>query len=174
MQAIDALRDTLPEAAKDLKIGLSSVLGAETLNEAQRFGVAVACAIAARNPTLRDAVLSDATSAGIAAEVIDDARAAAALMGMNNVFYRSRHMLGDDYEKKPARLRMQRIAQPKSIKADFELMCLAVSAINGCEVCLKSHEKVILEAGMSQEQIFDAIRMASVIHGVACALEMGV
>lgn len=173
MQAIDALRETLPDAAKDLKIGLSSVLGAETLNETQRYGVAVACALAARNPALRDAVLSDAAAAGIAPEVIDDARAAAALMGMNNVFYRSRHMLGESYEKKPARLRMQRIAQPKASKPDFELMCLAVSAINGCEVCLKSHEKVILEAGLSEDQIFDAVRMAAVIHGVACALEMG-
>lgn len=173
MQAIDALRETIPDAAKDLKIGLSSVLSAETLSDVQRWGVAVACAIAARNPALRDAVLSDATAAGTAAEVIDDARAAAALMGMNNVFYRSRHMLGEAYEQRPARLRMQRIAQPKGVKADFELMCLAVSAINGCEVCLKSHEKVILEAGLREDQVFDAVRMAAVIHGVACALEMG-
>ena len=172
MEHIEALREKLPDAAKDLRIGITSVLGTELLSTDQKWGVAVATAIAARNPELRAAVLADAAAGGASENAIDDARAAAALMGMNNVFYRSRHMLGGAYETKPARLRMQRIAQPKGPKADFELMCLAVSAINGCEVCLTSHEKVVVENGLSDDQVFDAVRIASVMHGVAVGLEM--
>jgi alkyl hydroperoxide reductase subunit D len=175
MQNIDALKDKLPEAAKDLRIGIGSVLQSESLSPAQRWSVALSCAFAARNPELRDAVLADAKAAGLDEGYLDDARAAAAMMGMNNIFYRARHMLGKDaYNQRPARLRMQRIGQPKSNKADFELMCLAVSAINGCEACLASHEHVVIEAGLSEDQVFDAIRIASVVHGFAVSLELAV
>jgi alkyl hydroperoxide reductase subunit D len=172
MQTLEAIRESLPEAARDLKIGLQSVLGAESLTPPQRWGVAVASAFAARNPALRDAMLAEARAGGADETVLDDARAAAALMGMNNVFYRSKHMLGEAYASKPARLRMQRIAKPAGAKVDFELMCLAVSAINGCEVCLQSHEKTVVEGGLSQDAVIDAIRIAAVVHGVACALEL--
>jgi alkyl hydroperoxide reductase subunit D len=172
MQTLDQIRESLPEAARDLKIGLQSVLGAESLTPPQRWGVAVASAFAARNPALRDAMLAEARTGGADETVLDDARAAAALMGMNNVFYRSKHMLGEAYAAKPARLRMQRIAKPAGAKVDFELMCLAVSAINGCEVCLQSHEKTVVDGGLSQDAVIDAIRIAAVVHGVACALEL--
>ena len=172
MATLEEVRESLPEAAKDLKIGLQSVLGAESLSPAQRWGVAVASAFAARNPVLRDAMLAEARANGAEDAVIDDARAAAALMGMNNVFYRSKHMLGAAYEAKPARLRMQRIAKPAGAKVDFELMCLAVSAINGCEVCLASHEKTVRDGGLGDDAVMDAVRIAAVVHGVACALEL--
>ncbi len=108
----------------------------------------------------------------VEAAVIDDGIAAAALMGMNNVFYRFRHMIGKpSYETKPARLRMQRIAKPATNKADFELFCLAVSAINGCEACVRSHEHVVVEGGLSEDNVHDAVRIAAVIHAAAVALE---
>lgn len=173
MQSLESLRESLPEAARDLKVGLQSVLGAESLTPPQRWGVAAASAFAARNPALRDAIVAEARAAGVDEPVLDDARAAAALMGMNNVFYRSKHMLGEAYDGKPARLRMQRVARPAGDKVDFELMCLAVSAINGCEVCLKSHEKAVIAGGLSHDAVFDALRVAAVVHGVACALELG-
>jgi alkyl hydroperoxide reductase subunit D len=172
MSALDALRESLPEAARDLKIGLQSVLAAEALTPAQRWGCAAASAFAARNPALRDAIIAAGRADGLDDATLDDARAAAALMGMNNVFYRSRHMLGANYESRPARLRMQRVARPSGPKLDFELMCLAVSAINGCEVCLKAHEKTVTEGGLPPDAVIDALRIAAVLHGVACALEL--
>jgi alkyl hydroperoxide reductase subunit D len=172
MPTLEELRESLPEAARDLKIGLQSVLGAESLTPQQRWGVAVACAFAARNPALRDAMLAEARANGAEDAILDDARAAAALMGMNNVFYRAKHMLGEAYATKPARLRMQRIARPAGAKVDFELMSLAVSAINGCEVCITAHEKTVREGGLGEDAVFDAIRIAAVVHGVACALEL--
>ena len=172
MQTLEELRESLPEAARDLKIGLQSVLGAESLTAPQRWGVAVACAFAARNAALRDAMLAEARANGTDDAILDDARAAAALMGMNNVFYRAKHMLGEAYANKPARLRMQRIARPAGSKVDFELMSLAVSAINGCEVCIAAHEKTVREGGLGEDAVIDALRIAAVVHGVACALEL--
>ena len=172
MSSIEAIRDRIPEAARDLRLNLGAVLGESSLTDAQRWGTAVACAYAARNPELTAAIVADA-KAKVDESVIDDARAAAALMGMNNVYYRFRHMIEKEaYQTKPARLRMQRISKPNGSKADFELYCLAVSAINGCEMCLQSHEKVVLDGGLSDEQVHDAVRIAATIHGAAVALEL--
>ena len=81
-------------------------------------------------------------------------------------------MAKPEYSEKPARLRMQRLGQVATNKADFELFCLAVSAVNGCEMCLRSHEEVVLQAGLSADQVHDAVRIAATMHGVAVALEM--
>jgi alkyl hydroperoxide reductase subunit D len=174
MSQVEALRDRLPEAAKDIKLNLQTVMQAGSLSAAQRWGVAIASAIAARNPELRDAVLADST-AEIDAAVADDASAAAALMAMNNVYYRFRHFMDEkaEYSQKPARLRMNRIARPVTNKADFELFCLAVSAINGCEMCVRSHEKAVIEGGLTDEHVHDAVRIAATMHAAAVSLEMG-
>jgi lipoyl-dependent peroxiredoxin subunit D len=156
----------------DIKLNLQSVLGQGVLSEGQRFGVAVASAIASRNPALQGAVLQEAR-AHVDAKVIEDAQAAAVLMAMNNVYYRFRHMVGKEiYTQKPARLRMNRIARPATSKADFELFSLAVSAINGCEVCVRAHEKSVLEAGLSEDHVQEAVRIAATIQAAAVALEL--
>ncbi|MFI5007012.1 MAG: carboxymuconolactone decarboxylase family protein [Solirubrobacterales bacterium] len=171
MQALEAVRQTLPEAAKDIRLNIQSVLEGGALSTAQKWGVAAACSIASRNVVLRDAVVEDATEqAGEA--VVEDARAAAVLMAMNNVYYRFRHMIEKPvYSQKPARLRMQRIAQPATNKLDFELLCLAVSAINGCEACVKAHEQAVIEGGLTEEHVHDAVRIAAVVHAAAVGLE---
>jgi alkyl hydroperoxide reductase subunit D len=169
--AVEDVRGALPEAAKDIRLNLQSVLEGGVLSDPQKWGVAAACAIAARNPRLRDAVLADALGKA-GPDVVEDARAAAVLMAMNNVYYRFRHMVGKPgYSQRPARLRMQRIAQPLTNKVDFELFCLAVSAINGCEACVRSHEQVVVEGGLGEEHVHDAVRIASVVHAAAVALE---
>lgn len=172
MEHIEKLRESLPDAAKDIRINLTSVLGASSLTPAQTWGVAVASAYAARNAEVIAATLAEANQAGIGGEVLEDAKAAAILMGMNNIYYRFRHIVGkEEYSQKPARLRMQRISQVTSNKADFELFCLSVSAINNCEACVRSHEATVLEHGLSTDQVHDAVRIASTIHAAAVAAE---
>jgi len=168
MSAVEAIREAIPEPARDIKLNLQSVMQAESLTAAQRWGVAIACAVAARSPRLRDALITDARAANVEEAVIDDALAAASLMAMNNVFYRFRHMVAkESYAQKPARLRMQRIAKPATNKADFELFCLAVSAINGCEMCIRSHEEAVIHGGLSEDQVHDAVRIAATMNAVA-------
>ncbi len=169
---LESLAERLPDAARDLKLNLSNVLGENSLNPTQRWGAAVASAYACRNADLRDAVVAGARAAGVPDATLEDARAAAALMGMNNVYYRFRHYIAkESYQTKRAALRMNRIARPAADKVEFELYCLAVSAINGCEACVRSHEDVVTKGGLSDDQVHDAVRIAAVLHGVAVALE---
>lgn len=172
MEQVDQLREQLPDAARDIKINLGNVLQPATLNAAQTWGVAIATAYTARNEELTKALLVDAKTAGIEDEVLEDAKAAAILMGMNNVYYRFRHIIGkEEYEQKPARLRMMRLKQVATNQVDFELLCLAVSAVNNCQACVQSHEHVVLEGGLTTDHVHDAVRIASVIHATAVALE---
>ena len=172
MSKVEAIRERFPEAAKDIKLNLQTVLQPGSLSAAQRWGVAIASAIATRNAELRDAIIADAMTE-IESPVIEDAAAAAALMAMNNVYYRFRHFMAEaSYNQKPARLRMNRIARPATNRLDFELFCLAVSAINGCETCVRSHEKNVIEAGLSDDHVHDAVRIAATINAAAVSIEM--
>ena len=167
---LEALREALPEWARDTKLNLPAVLADGALAPERCWGVAVAAAAAARNPRLLAALLAEARPR-VAQAVIDDALAAASLMGMNNVYYRFRHLVGNpEYEAKPARLRMQRLAKPATTKAELELFSLAVSAINGCEACVRAHEHVVTESGLTTDQVHDAVRIAGVVNAAAVAL----
>jgi alkyl hydroperoxide reductase subunit D len=174
VEALEQLRGTIPDAAKDIRLNLQAVLRGGVLTEAQRWGVAAAAAVAARHPRLREAVLAAAVSAAGPA-VAEDAKAAAALMAMNNVYYRFRHMVGKPvYGEKPAGLRMNRLMQPATNRTDFELMALVVSAINGCEMCVRAHEKTVTDGGLTPDHVNDAVRIAATIIAAAVALEAGV
>src|SRR5690242_15282826 len=125
MQHLEQLRNQLPEAAKDIKLNLQTVFQPSSLSPAQAWGVALAASLATRQPALVQAILADAQTQA-EANVLEDAKAAAVLMGMNNVYYRFRHLIGkESYSQKPARLRMNWIAKPLGNKTDFELFCLA-------------------------------------------------
>jgi alkyl hydroperoxide reductase subunit D len=168
------LKNSIPDFGKDLKLNLSAVVSAEGapgLSARQIAGVALASAVAARNPTVLAEVEAQAATVLDAAHV-NAARAAAAIMGMNNVYYRFVHLVGnDEYGKLPAKLRMNVIGSPGIDKTDFELYSLAVSAINGCGACVAAHEKVVRKAGLGADAVQSAVRIAAVIHGVAVALE---
>jgi alkyl hydroperoxide reductase subunit D len=155
MNALETLRARLPEAARDIGLNVSGVLGESSLGLAQKWGVAYATALAARNAEVTAAVKADAEAAGVEPGVLEDARVAAAVMAMNNVYYRFRHF----------------VAKPATNKADLELFCLAVSAVNGCEQCVRSHEDVILRAGLSEEQVHDAVRVGATMAALATSLE---
>ncbi len=171
MEALKALGQSFPDAAKDIRLNLQAVLSESSLTERQRFGVAYAAAIASRSSALRDAIALDGAE-HLDESVLEDAQAAASLMAMNNVFYRFRHVVGKpSYASMPARLRMNRLSQPKTSKAELELMSLAVSAINNCEACIQSHERAVLENGMSEMNVLDAVRIAATIHAAAVSLD---
>lgn len=170
---LEQLKGRMPDYARDIKLNLSSVLGGTGtpgLTDAQALGTALACAVAVKSNTLATVVEE------VAGEKLDPARrqaarAAAAVMAMNNVYYRFTHFVGDDeYGKLPARLRMNVIGNPGIDKAEFELYSLAVSAINGCEFCIRAHEKVVRSGGIGREGVQSAARIAAVIAAAAGVL----
>jgi lipoyl-dependent peroxiredoxin subunit D len=169
--SLEALKERLPEYAKDLKLNLSSLAAETVLNEQQLAGTFIVCALASRHPATTKALFAE-FAPKLSPEALTAAKAAAAIMGMNNVYYRFSHLASaPDYKTMPARLRMNAIGKPGVEKCDFELWCLAVSAINGCGACIDSHEKVLRGAGMTAEQVQAAVRIASVVHAVAAVLD---
>ncbi len=165
------LAESLPAYARDLKLNLQSVLAQQELTERQIWTTAAACALACRNETLSRTILEEA-AARLSPEQLESAKAAFAIMEMNNIYYRFRHMLAnDEYANVPARLRMQIIRTHGGDPVDFELACLAVSAINGCEACIKSHEAVVREKGLTPEAVVASVRIAATLHAVAAVLD---
>jgi alkyl hydroperoxide reductase subunit D len=168
--SLEALRNRLPEYAKDLKLNLGSLAAEPSLTPQQLAGTFVASALAARNAEVTAAIVAE-FAPRLSPEALNAAKAAAAIMGMNNVYYRFTHLVGGDYRAMPAKLRMNVMAKPGVEKADFELWSLAVSAINGCGMCMEAHDKVVREAGLSKEQVQAAVRIAATVHAVATALD---
>src|SRR6185503_14147619 len=125
---MQAIRDRIPDYAKDLRLNLDALAKVESLSPRQLWGTALASALAARNDELVRAV-AEAARPHLDEPAFTAARTAAALMGMNNVYYRALHLLSNaEYGNLPARLRMQGLANPGVERVDFELWCLAVSA----------------------------------------------
>ncbi|MEQ8964518.1 MAG: carboxymuconolactone decarboxylase family protein [Azospirillaceae bacterium] len=169
--SLESLKQALPDYAKDLKLNLSSLAREEGLSAQQKAGAFIASAIASRNPVVTEALEAEFGEA-LSPEAHKAARTAAAVMAMNNVYYRFVHLVGAaDYKTLPAKLRMNAIANPGVDKVDFELWSLAVSAVNGCGMCLESHEAQLRQHGLSVEAIQAAARIAAVVHAVAVTLE---
>jgi len=174
MDTLESIREALPGYARDLALNLGSVLsaaGAPGLSERQIWAVALAAASASRNAEFTRR-LQTVAARHLDAAHVNAAHAAAALMAMNNVYYRFLHLVADEeYAKLPARLRMSFIASPGIAKADFELLALAVSAINGCGSCVAAHERALRQHGLEREAVQSAVRIAATVHAVARVLE---
>ncbi|MFI6175071.1 carboxymuconolactone decarboxylase family protein [Nonomuraea sp. NPDC051191] len=169
--SVDTLKSLLPDYAKDTRLNLGSVTTTSSLTDQQLWGAVLACALATRSARVIAELSQDAAD-HLSAEAFTAAKAAASIMAMNNVYYRATHLIGDEtYATLPARLRMSVIGNPGVDKTDFELWCLAVSAVNGCGRCLESHEQVLRGAGMPREQVQEALRVAAVINATAATLE---
>jgi len=173
MHTLDSIREALPGYARDLALNLGSVLtvaGAPGLSERQIWAVALASAVASGNAAFSRGVQTLAAPHLDAAHV-SAAHAAAAVMAMNNVYYRFLHLVQDEeYAKLPARLRMSVIGNPGIAKADFELLALAVSAINGCGSCVAAHERQLRAHGFAREAVQSAVRLGANVHAVARVL----
>ena len=169
--SIESLKNRLPDYARDLKLNLSSLASEVGLTEQQRAGTFVASALASRNAEVSEAILAE-FGPKLSPEALAAAKSAAAIMAMNNIYYRFVHLSSaPDYKTLPAKLRMNVIAKPGVEKADFELWSLAVSAVNGCGMCIDAHERELRKAGLSAEQIQAAVRIAAVVHAVAATIE---
>lgn len=166
------IKQLVPDYAKDLRLNVGALERSEHLTPAQLYGTMLSVAIATRSERLVVAVEA-LVADKLEPEVANAARTAAALMGMNNIYYRFVHLASNEaYGKLPARLRMQGLANHGMPTADFELWCLAVSAVNGCGACIDAHERKLRAEGMREEAIQDAVRIAAVLHGIATVADV--
>ena len=169
---LDAVIDNLPSYAKDLKLNFSSVVRQQTdLTQQQLWGTVVAAAVSSRNEQLIAAVLEEAATQ-LSPEALEAAKAAAAIMGMNNIFYRFKHLTSNEkYLAMRGGLRMNVMRTHGIDPVDFELWVTVVSAINNCAACADAHEKTLREKGIGEEKILAAVRVAAVLHAVAVVLD---
>lgn len=165
--SIDALRDLMPAYAKDISLNLSSLAAETVLNDQQKWGCFLASAHGVGvAPVVR--MIEAAAAEVLSPEAMNAAKAAAAIMGMNNIYYRSLHLMhNNEYQTLPAKLRMNVIANPGVDKNDFELWSTAVSAINGCGACLDAHEGELRKHGVPNTQIQAALRIGAVVHAAS-------
>lgn len=163
---IAALRAQLPAYAEALSRNLEVLAGETVLSDAAKWSCFVASACAVGEPETLKALTIAAREAGLSLEAFETARTAAATMAMSNVYFRAAHLMSaPEYERLPSRLRL---GHDRS--AAYELCCMAVSAINGCGVCLDSHEASLRRQGVETVQIQAALRIGAVVHAVARVL----
>jgi lipoyl-dependent peroxiredoxin subunit D len=174
MNPIEAIRQSLPDFARDLRLNLATLLGSGGLPELsadQLWGSALAAAFAARNQRLLAAIEAEAMSK-IDVATLDAARLAAAIMAMTNIYYRAVHMVDDpDLSRLPAGLRMNGLAKHGIAPGDFELFELAASAVNGCAGCSKAHVAGARKHGVGTQAIQAVMRLAAVLHATASVLD---
>jgi len=170
--SLEKFSDSIPQFARDIRVNLGNVLKQAELTPAQLWGTAVASAITTRN-RLAIQAMEEEGAKHVSAEILEAARTAASIMAMNNVYYRFLHLVEtpERYGNIPARLRMQGLRTHGTDQTDFELWCTAVSAINNCPACVASHERVVREKGLTEEQVAAAVRIAAVINAAAMAIE---
>lgn len=167
MSALKSFAENLPDFAKDLRLNVGSLLNDQLLTDQQKYGLMLACAHGSAHRPLITAAEEEAADK-LSPEAANAARAAAAVMAMNNVYYRFIHLSSNPvYATMPAKLRMNVIGSPGIEKDDFELFCLAVSAMNGCGACIDSHERVLQQHGVKAETIQTAARIGAVLKAVA-------
>ena len=170
--SLDALVGTIPDTCKDLRLNLPAVLRNATIEPAQAWCAAISSAWFIGNKELAEVLMRDAPP-DLTPGHVEDAQAAAALMGMTTVYYKFRHLVGkESYTQKRAGLRMNRMSQPATTKVLFEVCALACAALSGCEACIRSHEHSLLETGLSEDQVLEIVRIAAVVNGFSTAMQL--
>ena len=161
------IKGLIPDYAKDIRLNVDGTIARSSLEDNDAVGVALAAAFAAKSKVLVDAI----RNAGVLSpEEVNGALTAAALMGMNNVWYPYVEMADDtDLSQQKAELRMNAYASNGGVdKRRFEMYALAASIIGKCHFCIKSHYDLLKNhQGMSAQQLRDVGRIAAVINAAA-------
>ena len=170
MDFLNSIKERMPEHAKDIRLNLDGVIARSSLASEDALGVALAAAFAAKSPELVAAF-----KAAIPPAEGHAALTAAALMGMNTVWYPFVEMAGDEELKTMrAELRMNAYATSGGVaKAKFEAYALAASIIGKCHFCVRSHYELLKKEGWTTQQLRDIGRIAAVVNAAAQVLVAG-
>ncbi len=170
MSILEDLRQSLSDATKDMRINLSNVLTGDGLDAPQRWTIAICAALFLRSSEVAVALVAEAKD-HVTEDHIEDAKAAASIMAMNTVYYRTKHMLANaEYDSMRASLRMNRLGRPATTKRQFELCAMTCAALAGCQACVQSHEASLAKEGLSKSQIHESIRIGAVVNGFVTAV----
>lgn len=165
--ALEIVNQTDFKYLRDLKLNFNSTLTSEYLSEKECGLLGLSVAANNQNTVLINYYKNYSAKFGATEDDLAEAVSCASLLASNNIFYRFRHFTQKEkYTQIPARIRMQIMMKPVTSKEFFELMSLAISAVNGCEMCVNAHEDSLIKMDTKEERIFDAIRIASLVTSV--------
>ena len=168
---LDQLDATDNRYIKDLKINVSNALKYATLTEKEAVLLALAVSVNQKHEITINSLTELAKTKGASDAEINEIHALTSLLNANNVFYRFKHFVGKEfYNTAPAGIRMSIMMNPVLGKEFFELASLTVSAINGCEMCVKSHEQSVINHGATEARIMDAIRLTAIFKSLIVLL----
>lgn len=164
---LDALVKGEHRYIRDLRVNLKNVLGSGTFTEKKHvYLIALSVAVNEKSEPLIDAFSNLARSEGATDEELAESQSVASLLATLNVFYRFKHFCDDSsYDNMQAGIKMTIMARPVLGKELFELISIAISAVNGCQTCVNNHEKLVKSLGVSSEKIFDTVKIAAVVKG---------
>jgi len=168
----DALMAVEARYIKDLKINVGNALyNTQYLSRKEALLVGLAVAVNERFDVLKNSLTVLAGEAGATGAEIAEVIACTSLMNVNNVFYRFRHFMNKDfYTDQQAGIKMSIMMNPVLGKEFFELLSLAISSVNGCEMCVTSHEASVLQHGSSESRVFEAVKTAAIVKGLITVL----
>jgi alkyl hydroperoxide reductase subunit D len=157
---------------KDLKINVSNVLNnTQYLNKKEALLLAYSVAVNEKFDLLKDSFYKQAQEAGATDAELAEIVSCTSLMNANNIFYRFRHFVKKDfYTNTPAGIKMSIMANPVLGKEFFELVSLVVSSINGCEMCITSHEHSILQHGGTESRVLEGVKLGAIIKSLITVL----
>jgi alkyl hydroperoxide reductase subunit D len=168
---LQSLANTDARYLKDLKINVSNALSASTLSKKEAYLLALAVAVNEKQLELQASLEKLATQEGANEKEIAEIYSCTSLMNANNVYYRFRHFVNKEfYTATPAGIRMSIMANPVLGKEFFELVSLTVSALNGCEMCVTSHEEALLKQGTEQQRVMEAVRLGAILRSLIVLL----
>jgi alkyl hydroperoxide reductase subunit D len=168
---LQALVNTDARYLKDLKINVSNAIAAATLTRKEAYLIGLAVAVNEKHVALQTALEKLAVQEGATDKEVAEVISCTSLMNANNVFYRFRHFVNKEfYTVTPAGIRMSIMANPVLGKEFFELLSLVVSALNGCEMCVTSHEEAVIKHGTDPQRVLDAVRLGAVLRSLVVLL----
>lgn len=169
--SLDAMVSGETRYLRDLRINLKNTLASENFSIKEGYLIALSVAVNEKNEVLTRSFTEHARENGANDAEIAEVHACASMLTVNNVLYRFRHFAKNDtYSSTPAGIKMNVMMNPVLGKEFFELVSLVVSALNGCETCVSSHEASVRKLGSSEARIFDAVRLASVVRGLSAVI----
>jgi alkyl hydroperoxide reductase subunit D len=170
MDFLSSIKDLIPDYAKDIRLNIDGVIARSSLPPEDALGVALAAAFAAKSKPIIDIL-----RANTPAPEANAALTAAALMGMNNVWYPFVEMAEDaDLKTQRAELRMNAYATSGGVdKKKFEAYALSASIVGKCHFCVGSHYALLKKEGYTTQQLRDIGRIAAVINAASQVIVAG-
>ncbi|NIG54308.1 carboxymuconolactone decarboxylase family protein [Chitinophaga sp. Cy-1792] len=170
-EKLQALVNADARYLKDLKINVTNSLGAASLSKKEAYLIGLSVAVNERNAALEASFARMAAAEGASEKEIAEAISCTSLMSANNVYYRFRHFVNKEfYTATSAGIRMSIMANPVLGKEFFELLSLVISALNGCEMCVTSHEEAVVKHGTEPQRVLDAVRLGAVLKSLIVLL----